>query len=209
MIRRYRGRARGRRPFMYVPPAPHAVSSEAVPLYRAIIGSIERDGWTVVGIEPDGTSDRPGRIFTVGLIETFQHAELLVFGAVCEPILSALKRLAGQVQQGRGALPLNTPIAQAFGKLPGTLKVVAPEIGGPYAGIAQSRAQQLGLPFSLLQLVRPDQLGRFAWEPGFDRSLDSHQPALYDRVPGRVVALDPLRRRSRPGRAPHTSGWRP
>lgn len=176
-----------------------------MPLYRAIIGSIERDGWTVLGIEPDGTSDRPSRVFTVGLIETFQHAEILVFGGMCEPIPSAIKRLVSEVQQGRGALPVNTPIAHAFEHLPGMLKVVAPEIGAPYAGIAQSRAQQLRLPFSLLQLVRPDRLGRFAWEPGFDHAHDSHQPALYDRVPGCVVALDPLRRRSRPGRAPRAS----
>lgn len=202
MKRWYRGRSRGRRRARVAASAPQAVSSEAMPLYRAIIESIERDGFAAIGMEPEG--GQPGRVYTVGLIETYQHAELIVFGAMRASYQSAIQRLVGRLRQGHGVLPLNTPIAEVFDHLPGTLKTVAPEIGTPYVSIAQWRAQQQGLPLTLVQVVRPDPFGCFAWEPGFDHALDRCQLTLYDREPGRVIELD-LRR----GRASNASVWRP
>jgi hypothetical protein len=129
------------------------------------------------------------RTYSVGLLETFGHPEVIVFGLIGEAANCALAGLIDRFPRKGATMPLNEPIDGVFKELPAILKSVPAMVGAPYALIAQAEATARHVPFSLVQLVWPDLLGHFPWEQDFDRSFVELQPQLHGDVSERVVPI--------------------
>jgi hypothetical protein len=140
---------------------------------RHILGSIERDGWAVLGIQEE--DDMPAYAFTVGTHHTFGGAELVMFGHQAETATGILNH-AGQLMRDGHEFAVGTPVEGLLEGFPAVLAPVDPRLFREYFGYA--RWLYRGNNFPMLQLVWPDREGRFPWDAGYPESLFWRQRLL-------------------------------
>lgn len=140
---------------------------------RKVRADIERVGWHVVLIPPDERT--AGWAHTVGLLERFDHPELLVFGGDLERIGPLLNAVAARVREG-ARLEAGSLLEGIVQGLPLAVRAVAPRWVEPFLGNAAWHAERPDLP--ALQILWPDPAGRFPWDPGFDPAWRDDQPRL-------------------------------
>jgi hypothetical protein len=154
---------------------------------RRVRRDVQRYGWHVALVPPDPA--RPGSVgwaFTIGLFETYQHPELVVFGREVEILHPLLNRAGDAVRRGwrfddtRTYTGLVEGYACAF-------RTVAPRWLEVFLGNAQWHYR--GEPFPALQLFWPDAERRFPWQEGFAPEWRDDQALLFHDDP--AVALAP------------------
>lgn len=144
---------------------------------RRVQWDVQRYGWHVAMVPPDeSVPGASGWAFTIGLFETLQHPEIVVFGREIE-ILHPLLNRAGEAvrrgwkfEEGRSYAGLVESYGCAFRK-------VDPRWYGAFLGNAQWHYRGDGFP--ALQLFWPDAEGRFPWQEGFAPAWRADQPLLF------------------------------
>ena len=139
-----------------------------------LIRNVREHGCHIMGIAAEG--HKPGYAFSIGLFVNYGQAEVILFGMerdgasainlVRDHAASGQKYIAGDVSRdilvGRPACFVDVPL-QLYDK---------------YLGTAIWFYRKSPRPFPCLQLVWPDQDGRFPWETGCDAGLKRYQPLL-------------------------------
>lgn len=155
---------------------------------RKVIHDVETHGWHVVNILPE--SETPGWAFTIGLEQSFSHAEIVVFGLDSELAHLLLNDLGEAIRAGQAFEPAHL----YAGYLEGadlTFRPVQPSWYRPFLGTAIWFNE--GPSFSTLQLIWPDKSERFPWQDGFDPNWSWAQPMLFESDP-RVANAEALLR---------------
>lgn len=140
---------------------------------------IRRHGFQAIYVG-DYSRDPPAWAYTVGFDETLNHPELVVFDMPKLAAAGALAHVYDEVQAGRmrledGALVEGANVRCAWRK-------VHPDQIGDWLPLACFRRHAVsGKRYGLeaFQMVLGDPQGVLPWEPGYDESLRSLQPALY------------------------------
>jgi hypothetical protein len=134
-------------------------------------------GWYVVNI----ADHSPPFLYTIGLMQTFEHPEFILYGLDSENAYALLSGLVGEIRNGR-----------SFGE-PGVQTVVLDNtehrVGfrrvhnsrhPQYLGGAMGYCRYIGKIGMLeaMQVFWPDQAGRFPFDAGFDSRLSDLQPRI-------------------------------
>lgn len=136
---------------------------------------VQEHGWHVVAVPGEG---RPGFLFTIGLWETYKHPELLVFAASEDPrgFADNVNAVVQKIAAGE-KLEAGKATAGAFGKFDAGVRKVLPKWYRSFLGTALGYYDSAEFP--VLQLFWPDREGHYPWQSGFDESIFSFQPALF------------------------------
>lgn len=155
---------------LHEPPA----NSDWDPSIRKLAADVVRHGWGVIGIKADDR--RPGWAFTVGLWHTFRSPEVAMFGVEVDDMQLCLNDVGAQIRAGdrlgpeelRGGILEDTAV---------TFRPVHHDWYRQYFTHALWFTQRAPLP--VVQLVWPDQKGRFPWETDCDPRCRYQQPQLW------------------------------
>jgi hypothetical protein len=138
---------------------------------------VEEFGWAVEIVPEGDTEDQPAFAYTVGLMANFGHPELIVFGLEGEDMHTILNSLGERVKAGE-TLAVGAPISDV---LEGGVQVMLRPVADPKSyddHVGYAIAYYEGRDFPLLQLVWPDEQGRFPGEEGVDPVVATAQPLL-------------------------------
>jgi len=149
---------------------------------------IERHGWHVVIVPPEG--DSPGWAHSIGLGERYEHPELLVFGSEPRQLAALVNTLGERVRHGRRFAAGDTA-TDVLADLPFAFRAVAPRWIPVFLGNAAWHYRREDLP--VLQGFWPDRGACFPWQPGCAPELAAEQPRLehaelHLALPERLVA---------------------
>jgi Domain of unknown function (DUF4262) len=134
---------------------------------------IEAVGWHVILVPSD--EEGPGFGFTVGLHQTFQHPEFLLFGLKLEVMHSILNRLGDKVREGT-VFSAHDQIDGIVQRYSVTLLPVEKHSYPTYLGTALRHYGNDG--FGAFQCLWPDKLGRFPMDPKCQSVVQALQPLL-------------------------------
>jgi hypothetical protein len=138
--------------------------------------TVERVGWSVLAIPAGERDDEPAFAYTVGLHKRFGHPEIIVLGLPHE-LMHELLDVCGERIKAGETLPVGTPFGEVLDGCSVQLRPVrAVESYREHVGYAMWFNG--GPEFGLLQLVWPDDAGRFPGEPGADPDAVKQQPLL-------------------------------
>lgn len=145
---------------------------------RKLLSDVEEFGWHVCLIPED--DEGPGFAFTVGLLYSYGHPELLAIGlspAASHGLLSgAVERIKAGQELSEG------PVSDLAYGLDLYFAPIDEAHLRAYLGYALWFYKSLGAPLPALQLVWPDAAGRFPWQSRHDPKLAALQPVLCGRL---------------------------
>jgi hypothetical protein len=126
-------------------------------------------------ISVPGTHYLPSFTYSVGLLETYGHPEIICFGLKTDLMHALVNDVAAFIKEGSPMQPGNT-YDIIFKGLDATFLRVDPANIDDYFGVAIRYYKRNDFP--ALQLVWPDNENRFPWEDGFAKGLIDKQPLL-------------------------------
>jgi hypothetical protein len=141
---------------------------------------VAKYGWSAISI----TDVAPPFTYTCGLMTTFQHPELIVFGLESRELYAVLAAMVEDMRGGRSFSESGT----YDGVLQGSqiaVRKVHPTQHELYLGYAMGHCTYMGNLGGLvaLQVFWPDKQGRFPFEANCDLEVYQLQPRLDLRVP--------------------------
>ncbi|MEV7007287.1 DUF4262 domain-containing protein [Streptosporangium sp. NPDC051022] len=150
---------------------------------RDTMRKVRERGWVVIMVPED--EDGPGWAFTVGLWHTFRSPETAMFGLDIEVMRDCLNTLADEIAAGNGLVA-----DQERDDVIRNYSVVTRNVDQSWYrslfGMALHFYQRPPLPF--MEVVWPDNAGRFPWDPRATPRLRELQPSLWipkdDHAPG-------------------------
>lgn len=138
---------------------------------------IDANGYHIVIIRAEG--DDPGYAFTLGLASNHGHPELCCFGLdegeQGGPLHEFLDAAATMVVEGT-RFEAGTLVPGLVERFEIAVRAVTPERRDEWLGFGARFHKNRG--FECLQLVWPDQTGRFPWESDCDPRVLAVQPLL-------------------------------
>ncbi len=157
--------------------------SEPDEIEERVRADIARVGWHVALVPPDeGT---PGWALSIGLVERFDHPELVVFGPDLALLHPLVNHLGAKVRAGaRYEAP-----SEHEGILQGyrvAFRPVDRKWYGPFLGNASWHYGHERFP--VLQVFWPDRAGHFPWEPASDPAWRQEQPLLGEAETHRALS---------------------
>jgi hypothetical protein len=146
---------------------------------KRVHDDVAKYGWHVVAVVPRPDESFPPFAFTVGLFETYQHPELIVF---CLPMKIAHAVFSTCVERiEEGATFVDGQVrSDVLNKYRAAFSTVDPSFYSEYLGTAIGFYDHLDFP--VLQLVWPDRNDHFPWEPHCDANFAEEQPVLSRRT---------------------------
>jgi len=126
-------------------------------------------------ISVPGTSYLPSFTYSVGLLETCGHPEIICFGLKTDLMHALINDVAALIKEGSPMQPGNT-YDNIFKSLDATFLRVDPANIDDYFGVAIRHYKHSDFP--AVQLIWPDNDNRFPWEEGFAQKLTDKQPLL-------------------------------
>ena len=138
-----------------------------------IRADIDAYGWHLIKVAPD--VEGPGFAYSIGLHESFGHAEVIIFGLPLDVMHTMINTVGEEVRRGIGFGDGSVSDEVLEGR-PVRFRAVRPVHFGEFVGQA---AEYYGLDgFAVLQCYWPDTSGRFPWQPGCSRIVVESQPSL-------------------------------
>lgn len=144
---------------------------------QRILNDIAEFGWHLILINSD--DEGPAFVYSVGMMETLNHPEIIMFGLDTQLMADVINGMGDQIRTGRrfDALGLFEDLLDGY-----ACKVIAvserhhPE----YLGYAMWHRRHLGQIGTLraLQCVWPAKDGRFPDDPACDKRIAAMQPLL-------------------------------
>jgi hypothetical protein len=155
-------------------PANRLTIDERRALMQVKIGrDIEQHGCFVMCVFGEG--DQPPFAYSIGLLDTFQVPEVIIFGLQYENMARLINALAHNLRNGKRYEP-----GQAYDGIAGVpifFGQVEDQHFDTYLGQAQMHHKRDIFP--ALQIVWPDTKGVFPWHDGFEERLRKNQPLLF------------------------------
>lgn len=147
------------------------------PAAQQILADIAERGLHVVVVPESG--ERPAYAYSIGLWDSFEQPEVIVFGLPAESATDLLEAVADAADEGRPCVAgsQHQDLLQGY---PVRFVAVPAHLHAKYL----PRACELyaGAPFPVVQLVWPDKQGRWPWHEGVRQGFRELQPLL-DRLP--------------------------
>ncbi len=141
----------------------------------AILADIERVGWSVIQVNPDNGDDtEPLFSFSVGLLQTFDHPEIIMIGLSHESAGAIINEIGFVVENGERIK--TGRVYEEFAGVPVAFVIVDKAHFKNYVGYAVWLYD--GSDFPLLQCVWPLKSGHFPWDKGYDPAAARFQPLL-------------------------------
>ena len=141
---------------------------------KDIADRVAAHGWTAVGVDDHD----PPFVYTVGLMYSARHPELIIVGLADQgyPLLMALISLIGAGQS------FATPgkLEDALDGVPLAVRAVHPTQHEKYLGHAMAHCRHQGDigKLSAVQILWPDDNGKFPFDPECDPAAVEAQPLL-------------------------------
>jgi len=142
-----------------------------------VLTDIQSHGWHVVKVFSRQNEKGPEWAFSVGLLHSFGHPEVIVFGLPLDICMRVVNAIGEQVRAGKRFTTdgeyddiLNAPYRCAF-------RPVEQKYYREYVGYAQWFYEDT--PFPLAQCFWPDKAGRFPWDAACSHSIREAQPLLF------------------------------
>lgn len=138
-----------------------------------VFADIQQYGWHVVQILEDEV--RPAFAFSIGLFQTFQHPEIIIFGLPLEMARQVLNNIGQEIEQGKQYWPAaaHDDILEGYKC---SFLAVDRKWYAEYLGYAIWFYK--GEPFPVMQCVWPDKQHRYPWDSDFNEQLRERQPLL-------------------------------
>jgi hypothetical protein len=144
---------------------------------QRVVDDVARYGWHLVGVNAD--LDGPAFAYTIGLVRTLGHPEVIMFGLAIDTMWRILNAIGEQVRGGHSfvAAGLYDDLIERY---PCKVVPVAERFHSRYLGFAMWYARYAGAigDLSAVQCLWPDRAGRFPDEAGCDPSIVALQPRL-------------------------------
>ena len=139
--------------------------------------AVDEHGWAVQLIPAGDSQDEPSFAYTAGLWLTHKHPEIIVFGLSLEQMHDVLNLCGDRVKETGKPLPIDEPIS---GLIEGQLvKLRQVREKKSYEDhVAYASWLHDGADFPLLQLVWPDDEGRFPDDETASIAVRSMQPLI-------------------------------
>lgn len=143
-------------------------------LDERVRGDVERQGFHLGLVPPEAGT--PGWAFTIGLVERFDHPEILAFAPDPDFLRGLVGGLAERVRGGR-----RFEAEERYPDVLGDHDVALREVDRKwYTTFLGNVAWHYGgESFRALQCFWPDRAGRFPWEDDFDPDWRDDQPLLH------------------------------
>jgi len=143
---------------------------------RKLLADIAQHGWHVVGVNADAHG--PNYAFSVGLLYTLGHAEIMIMGLQHRTAAQLINRIGDAIRAGQcyEAGCRYDEIADGF---PLAFVSLDQRYYQEYLGYALWFYRTLRFP--VLQCVWPDKAGVFPWEAGYDSRFFQAQRILRGR----------------------------
>jgi hypothetical protein len=145
---------------------------------RKVIRDVNVYGWHVTIVSAGGGN--PNWAYSIGLFHTFRHPEIVVFGLDEDLMHQLINHVGREAKAGREYAPDREydDILEGYGC---TFRPVDPSWYHPVLNFASWFYG--GAVFPALQLIWPDSLHRYPWEPGFESRFVRDQPLLFRADP--------------------------
>lgn len=142
---------------------------------RKLLADVQGHGWHVLGIKADDGG--PNFAYSIGLYQTFNHPELIVFGLDFGIMHSMINNVGELVRAGQrfGDFDDSGDVLQNYKVM---FRVVEQRHYQEHFGYALWFYHPY--PFPALQCVWPDSQHRYPWHECFNPNLVSRQPLLAD-----------------------------
>jgi Domain of unknown function (DUF4262) len=140
--------------------------------------NIEKFGLQVIMVP--GSVYLPSFAYSIGLVQTYNHPEIICFGLKTDLLHVLINDVAAIIKQGK-RIEVGRPYSSVFKTLDAEFLPVDPSNIGDYFKVAirYYKTDQ----FPAMQLVWPDQENRFPWQTNFQEKFLHKQPLL-DRNAG-------------------------
>lgn len=140
---------------------------------RNIFGHIDTVGWSVILIPEDDAG--PGFAFSLGLLATHGHPDVILFGLKIEQMHGIVNGIGERVAGGERFTP-GRFYEGVIDRFPVAFTPVDPANYREYLGYANWFYG--GTDFPAVQCVYPDGTGRFPWDAGVNPRLAKQQPLI-------------------------------
>lgn len=146
---------------------------------QRVIDDIDAYGWHVVCIGAD--EHGPSFDYTIGLMQTFRHPEIIVFGLDNSLMHQILTGMVTTIRRG-GSFANPGQYADVLEGFSCVVRRVAQERHREFLGYAMWYCRHVGKIGSLeaVQLFWPDKADRFPWEPECNDAVKRLQPLLQE-----------------------------
>lgn len=139
-----------------------------------ITSNVRSTGWAVVNVA--GDDDFPAYAYSVGLYETFQHPEVIIFG-LAQPVLHEVINAIGFRAREGVRLGITDTDENVLVGYRCAFRPVSNKAETMYMGLA---VEYYGTQVPALHCIWPDKNGRFPWQSGTSPSFRRLQPMLSD-----------------------------
>lgn len=142
-----------------------------------VLTDIQAVGWHAVGVFPREHEEGPNWAFSIGLVYSFRHPEVILLGLPLQSCMSVLNVIGTEVKGGKRYEPgtAYSDILQEPYKC--TFRQVHPSHYRNYVGYALWFYENDAFP--LLQCFWPDKAGRYPWDEGCNGYVANSQPLLF------------------------------
>jgi hypothetical protein len=140
-----------------------------------LLRNIRKHGCHIMGIA--GDEHVPNYAFSIGLFVNYGHAEIILFGLEGRRAASIINVVRDRAAAGQKYAVGDVADDILVGQKACFVEVPL-QLYDKYLGTAIWFYRRSPRPFPCLQLVWPDDDGRFPWETGYDAGLKVYQPLL-------------------------------
>jgi Domain of unknown function (DUF4262) len=142
---------------------------------RKVLSDIRSHGWHMVGVESD--EEGPGFAYSVGLLRTFGHPEILVVGLDASVMFGMINQIGELIRTGK-RFEHHDESGDVLDGFNVAFRSVEARYHRDFVSYALWYYGGGDLPF--LQCVWPGTHHRYPWHPEFPPSLAARQPCLSD-----------------------------
>ncbi|MDK2126841.1 DUF4262 domain-containing protein [Parachitinimonas caeni] len=136
---------------------------------------IETMGHSIIGV--DAEEDEPPFAYTIGLTETYDHPEILVFCLDADSAKIILNNVISEIEDGE--VLSDGMYLSRMANLPIAFKAIPFDAAKEFACQAVYRYEDSPFTPQFLQLVLPDQEGKFPWDRDYSEEMREMQPELW------------------------------
>jgi hypothetical protein len=145
---------------------------------QRVIDDIDAYGWHVICIPADQVG--PGFAYSIGLMKTFDHPEVIIFGLNSQVMHGILNNMVAEMRRG-GSFREDHSYSGLLENYACAFRPVCSEQLPEYFGYAiwYSRYIRAVSGLEAMQCFWPDKAGRFPWKSECVEAVRQLQPLLY------------------------------
>ncbi len=143
-----------------------------------VLADVAEFGWHLVKILE--RSDSPGWAFSIGLYQTFNHPEVVVFGLNGDLMHSVISSIGEDLRTGK-KFEIDGHYNDLIEAYSCTFKPVSQIWYYPFLGYANWFYGNMEYP--VIQCIWPDKNSRFPWDSQFNPNWTCAQPLLFNQDP--------------------------